>query len=217
MIHRALVRAALTAGAFVTLGSARLTAQVVVVEGSGDLSGPGCIFVPAECLVGGFTLLYGNTPIVEYLAPTVVDLGAFATTFSPQSGSSGLTAFPSGINFVLGVTLWGQVSPIGRVFFPGSISGALAYNPSSSTLVWMPTTTVLSIGDVTFRLITDDDGGIDIQPPDPGAVFTAVRTRVKAEVTTTPEPSTFLLLAPGLLALGLVRRVRWRRSGHAGE
>jgi hypothetical protein len=208
MRARTLTRAAMAVCAFATLPSALLTGQVVAVSGSGDLSGPGCIFVPADCLTGGFVLRYANTPIVEYLSPTLVDLGAFATTFSPQAGSSPLTAFPSGLDFVLAVTLWGQVSPIGMVFVPGSFGGALAYNPSASTLTWTPAMTEFSIGDVTFRLVTDDAGSIVIQPPDPAAALTAVRTHVNAEVTTAPEPSTFFLVAPGLVLLGLVSRRR---------
>jgi PEP-CTERM motif len=153
-------------------------------------------------------LTFAGAPSTNYTAPTLVDLGQFVTAFSPSGGTSGFTAF-TGVTFTLTIN---QTSPSGgsAVLFDG-ITGSLAYNPSNSTLVWTPTTTTTSIGAVTYKLVTDNTGNLNIQAPTTGDGANPNPTSVKANVSVTPEPATFLLLAPGLAGLGVAARFR-RRS-----
>jgi hypothetical protein len=209
---RRITKAGLTAVAALAVGALTASAQVVTYSTSGTLTGTGCS--GNVCTVDGLTLSFQGNPTGNYLAPTNnIDLGAFVTTANPAAGTNtvGLQSF-SGISFTLLIT---QTAPSGGTGnFSGPISGTLSYNPSSSTLFWSPTTLTTSIGLVNYALVTDQQfpNQIGISPPALGA--NPNNTTIRANITATPEPATFLLLAPGLAGLGLTVRLR-RRSTKA--
>jgi len=204
-------RKAIVAGAALSLSATAATAQVVTYSTTGTFSGGTAptVCTGTQCTVGGFTLTFANAPSTSYLAPTLVDLGQFMTAFDPATGTAGLTAL-NGVNFTLLIT---QTAPSGGTgTFTDGISGSLAYNPSSSSLVWSPTVTSLTIGTTTYRLVVDNSNNINIQAPTTGTSGNPNPTSVKANVSVTPEPATLLLLAPGLAGLGLAARIRRRRT-----
>jgi hypothetical protein len=201
------------ASALVAVNAFSVSAQIVMFSTSGTFSGGtgGTICTAAQCTNGGFTLTFSGDQQAWLAA--LVDLGQCVTSYSPSGGTAGLTAF-SGVGFVLQVV---QTVPSGGVAnISDGIAGNLAYNPSSSSLVWSPTVTSFSIGTANYKLVTDNTGNINIQAPTTADNPNA--TSVK-EVSVTPEPATFLLLAPGLgLAVGGVRRrERAARGSNSGE
>jgi hypothetical protein len=198
---RKLVRAGLTAAAAVALGALPAAAQTVTYSTTGSFSGGGC--TATSCVVGGFTLSFLNAPSTSYVAPTLVDLGQFNVLATEPTQP--VTPFPAGIQFTLTIN---QTAPsAGSSAFVGSISGSMQYNPSSSSLVWTPTTSSTTIGFAQYTLVRDQAGNIAIQAPTTNG-GNPNPTSVKANVSVTPEPATLLLLAPGLAGMGLVARRR---------
>jgi hypothetical protein len=211
METRSLSRAFCAALAAVSLAAVPASAQVVTYSTSGTFSGGSgtTTCTPTQCTSDGFTLSFQNAAPASYIAPTLVDMGQFITAVAPAGGTSGLVAF-TGVNFVLTIT---QTDPTsGSSFFTDGISGSLSYNPSSSSLVWTPTVQTTTIGTVSYKLVIDNTGNINIQAPTTGAGQNPNPTSVKANITATPEPATALLLLPGLAGLGMAIRVRRRRS-----
>ena len=203
MKARGMTRAILIAGAAVTLGSLTARAQTVTFSTTGVFSGGGC--TATNCAFDGFTMSFTPVGSDTFLSGSLVDLGSFVTQcVSCTLGS--MQSFPSGVLFTLTIN---QTNPSGGTgSFVGSVSGTVSFNPSFSSLVWMPSPNNLNIGLTNYALVLDNTGNFNIEAPiasqNPNA------TVVKAFVTTTPEPSSMALMATGIVGLVPVMRRRRR-------
>lgn len=202
MKARGMTRAILIGGAAVTLGSLPARSQTVTFSTTGAFSGGGC--TATSCVFDGFTMSFTPVGSNTFLSGSLVDLGSFVTQCVSCTPGS-IQNFPSGVLFTLTIN---QTNPSGGTgSFLGSVSGTVSFNPSFSSLVWMPSPNNLNIGLANYALVLDNTGNFNIEAPitsqNPNA------TVVKAFVTTTPEPSTMALMATGIV--GLVPVIRRRR------
>jgi hypothetical protein len=202
MKARGIARALFVSAAAVTLGAFPATGQTVTFSTTGAFTGGGCS--TTSCAFDGFTLSFTPVGSNTFFSGSLVDLGSFNTQCVSCTNGA-MQSFPAGVVFTLTIN---QTNPsAGSGNFVGSVSGSLAYNPTFSSLVWMPTSSSLNIGAVNYQLVVDNTGNFNIEAPTPDA--NPNPTVVKAFVTTTPEPSTVALMATGLI--GLVPLMRRRR------
>lgn len=199
---RGLARAVLVGTAAVALGAIPAAAQTVTFSTVGTFTGASC--VANVCTMPPFSLTFVNAGSNTYLAPTNVDLGSFQVTCVGCS-TAPLSSTFSGIVFTLQVSQ--SVPSGGTGTYTGSVAGNIGWNPITSSLVWSPGTSKITIGLVTYTLIVDNTGNIVINAPttDQAPNLTAV----KASIVATPEPSTVALMATGLF--GLIPVIRRRR------
>lgn len=176
--------------------ASQLSAQNATFSTSGTFGGAGCgATVPVSCTNGGVNLAFTPAAFANVAGGTV-GLGQFVVTgngtFTP--GTSTNTTFTLFITQTLPSGGSGSYSD----GFTGTLS--LLASGNSSNLVWRPTSGVISIGAVTYTLIQEQGGGINISANG--------NTTISAIVNTVPEPSTYALMAAGLAGLGVVARRR---------
>ena len=203
---RGIARAMIVGTMAIALGSLPATAQTVTFSTTGAFSGGGC--TATSCIFDGFTLSFVPVGSNSYLSGSLVDLGSFSTQCVSCTPGV-IQGFPSGVTFTLTVN---QTSPSGGSgSFVGSVSGSVAFNPSFSSLVWLPSPSTLTLGTAglvgTYAIVVDNTGNFNIEPPT--ATQNPNPTVVKAFVTTTPEPGTVALMATGMF--GLIPVIRRRK------
>ena len=98
----------------------------------------------------------------------------------------------------------------GSMSIVGSVTGDFSAPPLGGTggLIWTPSITEFLVGEVFYRVLVDNTGGIDIQSPAPTGTMGDVQT-IRGSVSVR-EHGAWLLLASGLAGVGLM--VRRRRS-----
>lgn len=204
---RTFTKAVLFSAAAMAMGAAPVLAQTVTFSTSGAFSGGGAgCSSGATCSFGSYTLSFVGAPSVAYGAPTLVDLGSFsATCTTAPAVSCPSTPIPAGATFTLTIT---QTTPSGGSnTFVGSVTGSFQFDPTQSSMKWTPNSSSLSIGVVTYALVVDQTGNINIVAPSPNV--NPNTTLVKANISAVPEPSSIALMATGIF--GLVPLVRRRR------
>jgi len=151
------------------------------------------------CAFGGFTLTYTGTAGANIGSGSVISLGTFAL-----SGTGNATLPPPSVAFELFIN---QTMPsAGSASFSGMVAGTVTTGPGGnmSTLMWTPNRT-RSIGLANYTVIFDAIG----PAADVGIAIPINNDRgINALVNVVPEPSTYLLMGTGLLALAMTARRR---------
>ena len=106
-----------------------------------------------------------------------------------------------GLNLYINV---GQSSPsMGNGSIPGGvIVGSVSGTASNATITW-PVANSVTIGDIKYSIANNP---LALVPPSVNAGVTSVQAIISDQ--TVPEPSTYAMLASGLLGLGLLGRRR---------
>jgi len=204
---RGLARAVLAGTVAIALGSLPVAAQTVTYTTSGAFSGTGC--TTTSCVFGGFTLSYSAGTGTYGPPVNNIDMGSFSLGFTV--GSSGNPAtIPGNVVFTLTVNQTSPSVDSGNFGTTGSVAGTIGWNPATGSLQWSPSNTSLTLGAATYVLVTDNTGKIGIVLPTPNTDQNPNITSIKADLTTTPEPSTVALMATGMF--GLIPVIRRRRK-----
>ena len=166
---------------------------------------PGCV----SNIAGNVLTLGGGTGVtVSFIGSTqTVDATTFASLgdiiIACVGGGTGcasrsLAGLSLNITVVQTVPLPGGTSSISS----GAITGAIAGSTSSGQITWTTPNTI-SIGSISYGV---QNNPLALVPPSSFGGDTTIQGVITDR--TVPEPSTYALLASGLVALGLLRRRR---------
>jgi len=126
------------------------------------------------------------------------------------------SAIAAGTTFTLTIN---QTNPSpGTAGFTGSLQGNIGFNPDNSTLTWITTGGVVTIGNVVYTLVTDNFAScqnialcINVASPNSGGNPANPNTTTVKAFVVTPEPSSIALMATGIFGLVPVAMFRRRR------
>ena len=185
-------------------------AQMITFATAGSFSGAGCTSVGGVALTSAWCDVAGGSRLTyNYGTQQILNQFGNAQFGSFQTSGLGASTFAN-VFFSLAVT---QTFPTaGGSTITTGVVGTISAQQGG--LVWGPIDpTTFSIGAVDYTIARDLlSGGVRIDPPGAGGVMGDPQT-IRGFVTTVPEPSTYVLMAAGLAAVGLVSRRR--RSAQA--
>jgi hypothetical protein len=182
-------------------------AQQVTYSTSGVFTGCANGSGTNTCVVNGpagsATLTFLGQNSTSYTAPVT---GASFGDFALSATVDGPYSF-AGVGFTLTVN---QTAPSnGSDNQGGSFVGSFSFANTGSTggpVVLNFTDYMLSVGAVNYTLQQDFGGGINMNLP--GVNENPASRSLRANISTVPEPSTYMLLGSGLAALGMIARRR---------
>lgn len=199
----AVATAALALASGVASGTAQ--AQIINFATTGSFSGAGCSATGGVALVSVWCDAIGGSRLTyNYGVQQVLNGFGNAQFGSFQTSGVGPSTFAN-VLFTLAVN---QTLPtVGGAVVSTDITGTVS--AIQGGLLWGPINTPsFAIGQTNYTLSRDMlTNGVRIDPPGIGGTMSDPQT-IRGFVTTVPEPSTYLLMASGLAALGLVARRR---------
>lgn len=154
-----------------------------------------------------YTWFFGNSNTMQLTflgkalslvnTPSYASLGEFLIT--GLRGSDTFTSVP----FDLTITQWLPPADDNSATFSSTIDGTISVGQSSATVLFDEP--FVRIGDVVYTL-TQQTYTLNADGLLPG------KTTIEAEITTTPEPGSLLLLGTGIIILAFA----FRRAQHSG-
>lgn len=202
-MHVARSIAAVTAALVISAGSAE--AQMINFNTAGAFSGAGCTAIGGVALVSSWCDAAGGIR-VTYTFGAMQVLNGFGNAQFGTFSTSG-TGPSTFANVLFALTVNQALPTVGTASTSASVTGTLS--AIQGGLVWGPVDpSTFFIGTVNYTISRDQlTNGVRIDPPGVGGVSSDAQT-IRGFVTTVPEPSTYLLMASGLAALGMMARRR---------
>jgi hypothetical protein len=189
--------------AALALSTATASAQMINFTTSGAFSG--CSSTGGVALVNVWCEQAGGIRLTYSFAANQVLNGFGNAQFGSFSTSGNGPSTFAGVLFALTVN---QTTPsVGSALTSTSVTGTVS--AIQGGLVWGEVSPFnFAIGNVNYSISRDMlTNGVRIDPPGVGGIPSDPQT-IRGFVTTVPEPSTYLLMASGLAALGLVAKRR---------
>lgn len=188
-----------------TFSAGAADAQMINFTTSGVFSGAGCSAIGGVALVSAWCDAAGGIRLTyNFGAPQVLNGQGNASFGSFVTNGLGPSTFAN-VLFALTVN---QTLPTAGLFANSAgVTGTVS--AIQGGVVWAPITQPqFFINQTSYRLSQDLlTGGVRIDPPGMNGVTSDPQT-IRGFVTTVPEPSTYLLMASGLAALGMLSRRR---------
>lgn len=165
----------------------------------------GCVQnTPTAVTVGGLTVTYNTGSGSNVVTPSIINLGSLVQT------GTGSNVNLTGLRLIISVT---STPPGASGFLPnGNISGTLSTSQSGASITFSPNNTTTGFGTLPGVVIGGGLSSFTYQVLNPTLGLTsptdADSTSIQGAVTdsSSPEPTTVLLMGAGIGAIAVLRR-----------